>query len=125
MTASLCLLAGGLVVALGADRVELRWTHSVEKIEWAETWEGTGTGLALIEARIRGSGAGMEIPDGAVLSDGAWVYRPDVAPIAKLSLRRSGATDDWRICVKAGCRSMGELIPGAADPVDLAPCPAG
>lgn len=123
MAASLCLLAGGLIIALGAERIDLRWTHSVERIEWAETWEARGNGLRLIEARIRGSGAGMEIPDGAVLREGAWVFKPDHPPIDSLALRRSGATDDWRICFNNQCRMMADIVPAAADPVTLAPCP--
>ena len=78
---SVCLIAAGKAVAFAAATFTLSWTHSVEKISWEEDWRLTPAGLQLVEARVHGSGAGMEVPDGAVLDDGAWRYRPaDIDP---------------------------------------------
>jgi hypothetical protein len=119
---SLCLAAGALVVALGADEITLRWRHSVQKTLWEEVWRETPTGLILAEARIEGSGAGMDPPDGARLIDGFWRWTPKLPPQHEIVMRRSGATADWQVCVAGACRPMGEYLPAEADPVALRAC---
>ena len=122
---SLCLLAAALTVPLTGDTVTLAWSHSVEHVRWEETWRDTPEGLVLVEARVKGSGAGMDPPPEAHLEDGFWAWTPAIPPLAEVVLRRSGATADWELCHDGACRSMAALLPPEADPVILAPCPAG
>ena len=121
---SLCLVAVGLVVALGSGELTLSWRHSVQKTLWEEVWRETPSGLVIDEARIEGSGAGMDPPDGAVLRDGFWRWRPTLPPQREIVMRRSGATADWRVCVAGHCRLMSELLQADADPISLAVCSA-
>lgn len=118
----ICLLVGALIVPLSGERATLAWTHSVEKILWEEDWRATPAGLVIEAARVRGSGAGMEAGEGARLVDGAWTWRPTLAPQSRVILARSGATADWRICEEGRCRPMGEILPVDADRVTMAPC---
>lgn len=118
-------MAAALTVPLMADTVTLAWTHSVERVRWEETWRDTPEGLALVEARVKGSGAGMEPPAEATLRDGFWTWTPRLAPLPEVILRRSGATADWLLCQGGTCETMSSLVPAAADPVILAPCPDG
>lgn len=119
---SLCLAAGALVVALGADEITLRWRHSVQKTLWEEVWRATPEGLVLAEARVEGSGAGMEPPEGAALRDGFWRWRPGLPAQREIVMRRSGATADWQLCIAGACRPMGDYLPEDADPVVLRAC---
>ena len=119
----LCLLAGAVAVPLMASEATLAWTHSVERIPWEEDWRETPQGLELVEARVRGTGAGMEPPPEARFEGGAWRWRPGLAPLPGVVLRRSGATADYRVCIAGLCRPMGELMPDDTDPVVLKPCP--
>lgn len=119
----LCLFAGAATIRLGVLALTLAWTHSVEKTRWEEDWRLTPGGLVLIESRIQGSGAGMDPPPQARF-DGKWWRWPDGrAPLPKIELRRSGATDDWTICRSGRCEALGALVPDGADPVALARCP--
>lgn len=121
---ALCLAAGAASVHLALASFTLSWTHSVEKILWEEDWRVAGQGLVLEESRVRGSGAGMDPPEGAVLEAGSWHYRPDLPPLPELILARSGATADWRLCIKGTCTPLGELLPDPDAPrVILRPCP--
>jgi hypothetical protein len=108
----------------GVNAFTLAWTHSVEKTRWEEDWTVSAAGLALVQARVAGHGAGMEPPDGAKLVDGFWRWSPAMPPLRELVLRRSGATEDWSLCVDAVCRGFSELMPARADPVTLAGCEA-
>ncbi len=119
---SLCLAAAGLVVRLGVGALTLEWTHSVERIVWEEDWAASGEGLVLREARVRGSGAGMEPPPDARFEAGVWRWRPALAPLGEVALRRSGATPDWQLCWSGACRRLGEFVPADADPVVLRVC---
>ena len=85
---SLCILAAGKTMTLAVAAFTLSWTHSVEKTRWQEDWTITPAGLQIVEARVKGSGAGMEPAEGAVLSDGWWVYAPKLPPQRKLVLAR-------------------------------------
>ena len=118
-----CLLGGGASVRLAA-LVTLVWTHSIEKVEWRETWTAAPDGLRIVEARVVGSGAGMEPGADARFEHGAWVWRPPLPPLAELHLARSGATADWRICHATGCVDVAALLPDAAatEPVRLVAC---
>jgi hypothetical protein len=110
------------VARLPVEDFSLAWTHSVERIEWREDWRIVTGKLVLDEARVRGNGAGMEVPDGAKLVDGSWVYRPHVPPQERLNLANSSFTADYRICVKDGCRDLADVTGVADRPVTLYPC---
>lgn len=109
----ICILAAGKTLTLAASAFTLAWTHSVEKTRWEESWTAGPSGLTVVEGRIEGSGAGMEPPEGAVLKDGAYVYRPRVPAIPQLVLAASGATGSgWTLCPAEGpagsCLVLGE-----------------
>ncbi|WP_255448393.1 DUF1850 domain-containing protein [Telmatospirillum sp. J64-1] len=117
----ICLIvAGALAAALPGEEFSLSWTHSVEKTVWEEDWRAEGGRMIAVEARIQGSGAGMEPPDHAVRRGGWWVWRPDLAPLAELSLARSEFTPDYTICIQGECRPMAELAPPG--PTRIRPC---
>lgn len=104
---SVCLYLGGKAVMLAAA-FTLSWTHSVERTRWEEDWRLTPAGLELVEARVEATGAGMEIPEGAVLEDGMWRYRPALPPQRSLVLAQSGATGSgWTVCSGGICREFG------------------
>ncbi len=118
-------LAAGLNWSLPGGQVTLVWTHSVERIDWQETWSAEGDHLALLSARVKGSGAGMEPADNAVLRDGWWVWQPDPpVSVTALTLARSGAVADWRLCFAADCRPLSGWLPGLPPTatVTLSPC---
>lgn len=117
---SLCLSGTGKAVSLALSTFTLAWTHSVERIGWEEDWRVTPTGLEIVEARVKGSGAGMEPPPEATLEAGWWRWHPGGGAKAVVVLRRSGATADWRLCTREGCRPLGDFID--ADPVALSRC---
>jgi hypothetical protein len=119
---SLCILAAGKTVTLTVATFTLAWTHSVEKIVWEEDWRSGAAGLELVEARVRGSGAGMEPPPEARLANGVWSWRPNLPPQAQVTMRRSGATADWRICVSGACQPMEAYVPADADPIVMTAC---
>lgn len=120
----------------------LAWTHSIEKIRWEEDWAVTSPpapsggashtaalGVAITEARIRGTGAGMEIPEGAVLRDGVWHYRPALPPLPAVRLTQSPYVAPYTLCAAGDCRPLpGWLAGGGAIPdnavIELRPCPA-
>lgn len=119
---SLCILAAGKLTTLAVSAFTLAWTHSVERTRWEEDWKLTASGLEIVEARIRGSGAGMEPPEGAVLKNGWWVYRPALPRQDRLVLAASGATGEgWLLCAKGSCTVIGE---GAGEPVIVSACEA-
>jgi hypothetical protein len=114
-----CLMAGAMVLALSNPGFSLHWTHSVEKVEWAEDWAVEGTTLRLTRARVKGSGAGMEPGEGAVLQEGWWVWSPDLS-VPSLLLAASGATGaGWQLCDGPLCHELG-VNPGEA--LLIAPC---
>ena len=118
---SACLLAGGVALAVSGG-FTLGWTHSVERVEWRESWHVADGRLHLDQARVRGSGAGMEPGDGAIRQDGWWVWQPGIA-VPEVTLAASGATGGgWRLCSDQGCHTIGAV---AGQPVVLRPCPAG
>jgi hypothetical protein len=124
---AICLLVSGVVRAtLPADEFTVDWEHSVEKTRWEETYRIDGDRLRLTGARIQGFGAGMEPPQGAILRGGWWTWTPAVEPIAALRLTQSTYTSDWTLCWKNGCRTLGALVPSAAEGsvVDLVACEA-
>lgn len=126
--AALCIALTGAgaaeapVARLPVEAFSFVWTHSVERIEWREDWRIANGRLVLEEAGVRGNGAGMEVPDGAKLVDGSWVYRPLVPPLERLNLANSSFTADYRICVKDGCRNLADVTGVADRPVTLYPC---
>lgn len=117
--AGACLLIGATIMSLTGNVFSLRWTHSVEKIEWVEAWLVEGDTLTLTEARVKGSGAGMEPGDNARFQQGWWVWSPMTRTPA-LHLAASGATGQgWRVCDGDTCQEIGAK-PGEA--LTLAPC---
>lgn len=118
----ICLLADSVIAPLMAGAITLAWTHSVEKIVWEEDWRSAPAGLELVEARVRGSGAGMEPPPEAKLANGVWSWKPNLPPQAQVTMRRSGATADWRICISGRCRPMEAYVPSEADPIVMKVC---
>jgi hypothetical protein len=114
-----CLMVGLAALHLSSPQFTLKWTHSVEKVEWVESWQVQTDGLHLLGAKVKGSGAGMEPDDSAVLRDGWWVWSADRL-LPELDLAASGATGaGWQICDGATCTEIG-AAPGAA--IRLAPC---
>ena len=119
---SLCILAASKVTVLAVSAFTLSWSHSVEKTRWEEDWRITPAGLEIVEARVKGSGAGMEPPEGAVLKNGWWVYRPTVGARPTVKLAASGATGaGWTLCADQTCRELGAEA-GAA--IELSACAA-
>lgn len=118
----ICLIAGAVAVSLGADHLTLQWTHSVEKTLWEEDWREVDGRLTVLRERVRGSGAGMEPAPEARLVNGAWTWKPNVPPLPEITLRRSGATADWRLCLEGACRPMGDYVGAEADPVVMKAC---
>jgi len=116
----LCILAAGKASMIAAAMFTLSWTHSVEKVQWQESWRVEADRLRLAEARVKGSGAGMEPGDGAILQDGWWVWVPDLAPQPRLLLGASGATvSGWTLCADGRCLELGA---SASAPIELSPC---
>ncbi len=112
-------MAGATAITLATGGFSLGWTHSVEKVEWREEWQVDGNLLHLMEARVRGSGAGMEPGPDARLSDGWWVWQPDLI-VPALDLAASGATGaGWSICADGHCHEIGTK-PGNA--IHITPC---
>lgn len=117
---SLCILAAGKTMVLAVSAFTLSWTHSVEKTRWEEDWHITAAGLEIAEARVKGSGAGIDPPEGTVLKDGWWVYRPALPARQELVLAASGATGNgWTLCAGGKCMELGKEA-GAA--VELSAC---
>ncbi|SEM74758.1 protein of unknown function [Pseudorhodobacter antarcticus] len=114
-----CLMVGATMLALTSPNFTLRWTHSVEKIEWRESYHITAKTLTLTRAAIKGSGAGMEPADTAKLENGWWVWHP-MTQLPALTLAASGATGaGWQLCTP-DCQTLGQS-PG--QPITLKPCP--
>lgn len=100
---------------IAAAAFTLSWTHSVEKTQWQERWTVEDGRLRIVESRVQGSGAGMDPPEGSVLEDGWWVYRPDLPPVTSLVLAASGATGEgWTVCAGGACREIGAEAGAAA-----------
>jgi hypothetical protein len=121
---ALCIALTGdaLLARLPVEEFSLIWTHSVERIEWREEWRIATGLLVLEEARVRGNGAGMEVPDGAKLVDGLWIYQPHVPPLERLNLANSSFTTDYRICVDDGCMDLAKVTGVADRPLTLFLC---
>lgn len=122
----LCLgLAGVVWAQVPTPDFTLAWTHTIEKIRWEEDYRVTPQGFLLDAARIRGTGAGMEVPDGAVLRDGSWQYRPQLPALPLLRLGRTPEAGDYQLCQAGVCRPMAEWLgpPRNDQPaVELWPC---
>ena len=112
---ALCISAGAISAALAIQSFTLAWMHSIEKIRWEEDWRVEGQQLHLVEARIKGTGAGMEPPANARLLEGAWHYRPEVAPIGLLSLAHSPYTTGYELCASGTCTPLVDFLPGIGE----------
>lgn len=117
-----CLLAGGATVRLGAAALTMAWMHSVQKTRWEEDWKIQAGHMVLAESRIEAMGAGMEPGPGARFDGHWWRWKPQVAPLDSMVLRRSGATADWSVCIRGKCREMSAYVGPTADPVTLKTC---
>lgn len=107
----LCLgVAGAVWAELPLNQFTLAWQHSVEKVRWEEDYRVTYQGLALEQARIKGSGAGMEIPETAVLRDGSWHYQPGLAQLSLLRLGRTPEAGDYQLCSDRKCHELSEWL---------------
>ncbi len=115
----LCLAAGAVSAVLSIDGFTLAWMHSIEKVRWEEDWRIERSALVITEARIRGFGAGMEPPQGAVLKEGAWHYRPALPPQAVLRLAHSSYTSGYELCDEGRCQPLADYLPGIADNADI------
>jgi hypothetical protein len=112
----ICLLVAGVVRGtLPGPDLTLAWDHSVEKTEWRERYVVDNGRLRLFEARVLGSGAGMEAPAGAIMENGAWVWRPDAPPLPELRLTFSTFTHDYRLCDAARCTPLADSTGPLAD----------
>ncbi len=120
----LCLASGALAAAIATQAFTLAWTHSIEKLRWEEDWRIEGGALQIVAARIKGTGAGMEPPEDAVLRDGAWHYRPALAPLYGLTLAHSPYTAGYELCARGACRPLAAYLPGmeATTTIVLTPC---
>jgi hypothetical protein len=99
-----------VLAVIPAQQVTLAWEHSVEKIRWEEDYSVRAGRLELMEARVKGSGAGMEMPEGAVLRDGWWHYRPVGKLPEKVTLTRSSYVKDYELCWEQRCRALAEIL---------------
>ena len=122
---ALCLTAGAVSAVLAINGFTLAWMHSIERVRWEEDWRVEGPQLQIVGARVKGSGAGMEPPDDAVLRDGAWHYRPRVAPMARLTLAHSPYTTGYELCAGGGCRMLAGYLPGIDDSATIIVAPCG
>jgi hypothetical protein len=120
----LCIAAAGAVIKTyaGIAAFTLAWTHSVQKTEWEEDWRIVDNRLTIAEARVQGTGAGMEPPPDSHFDGHFWRWAPRMTPMPEVVLRRSGATEDWRLCIGGACRSLSAILPPDADPIVLSAC---
>lgn len=112
---ALCLTAGALSASLAIQAFTLAWIHSIEKVRWEEDWRVDGLQLQIVEARVKGSGAGMEPPLDSVFRDGAWHYRPVVAPLSRLNLAHSPYAVGYELCLDNVCQPLAGFLPGITD----------
>jgi hypothetical protein len=121
---SLCLASAGVVKTLSVAAFTLVWTHSIEKVDWQEDWRVTPQGLALVQARVKGSGAGMEPPADARLVGGWFQWQLKRAPMLEVVLANSGAAGEWRLCSDGHCRTLSEIFerPVGANVIKMSAC---
>ena len=121
---ALCLSAGAVSATLAVQFFTLAWIHSIEKVRWEEDWRVGENELQIVAARVKGTGAGMEPPPGAILRDGAWHYRPAVAPMGQLILAQSPYTQGYEFCTEGRCKPLVEILPGIEETgtIVLVPC---
>ena len=113
--ALICIAAGQFAVAIYAPTFTLSWEHSIEKVEWRETWQVHTKTMRPIEARIKGTGAGMEPPPDAKREDGWYVYTPKSPPMERLEIPDSGFTKPMRFCLPDGkCHPLRAFLPREA-----------
>ena len=122
---ALCIVVGTALHTFPAQRLTLRWQHTVEKVLWEEDYLVAGRWLYLSGARVRGSGAGMEPPADAVRVGDAWHYRPAARWHRELRLARSAWGRDYELCIDGRCRPLSLWAPGAPEPTTLAACEDG
>lgn len=112
-------------IALAAQQVQLRWTHSIERVRWEETYRLVGPGapaaaapctvpaqpaLCLLRARVQGSGAGMEPAPSAVWRDGGLEWGPAPTAVAALRLMHSPYVADYTLCLDGHCQALTQWL---------------
>jgi len=105
-----CVASAGLIKSLSVAAFMLSWVHSAERTEWQEDWQVLPQGLAMTQARVKGSGAGMEPPADAKLSDGWFRWTPHLAPLPQLVLGNSAMAGEWKICANERCQSLSDIL---------------
>lgn len=112
-----------------ARTVTLRWLHSIERVQWEETYAlpapGAYPALTLERARVVGSGAGMEPAPQAHWRDGGFEWHPRT-PVPWLLLARSPFAAEHTLCVDGRCAALSAWLPAQAPATDgvvrLRPC---
>ncbi|MGE4528013.1 MAG: DUF1850 domain-containing protein [Rhodospirillaceae bacterium] len=113
--ALLCVAVGSFSVAVYAPRFTLSWEHSIESVEWRETWRVHTKTMRLVEARIKGAGAGIKPPKDAVLKDGWFVYVPKATPQTRLVMPDRADAKPVRLCLPGDtCRPIRVFLPREA-----------
>ncbi|HEU0070845.1 MAG TPA: DUF1850 domain-containing protein [Alphaproteobacteria bacterium] len=110
----ICLAAGAVSATLALNAFTLTWVHSVQKSAIEEDWQVESDGLRVVETRIKGSAAGYDPPSDAVLAGGWWHYDPHLPPQRQVTLARSGAVADWRLCTNGACKPVSDYLPASA-----------
>lgn len=107
-----------------AESFTLRWTHSVEKIVWRESYRVGQDFFRLTEAAIQGTGAGMEPPPEARFENGWYIYRPD-RRVPEIVVPDSSFTGPMTLCAGGRCEPVAawaQRPPEASTAVRLWPC---
>ena len=118
-------------VFVPGHHLTLAWTHSIEKVRWEEDYEvsvnpSAASTLVLnaVQARVQGSAAGMEPPDDAVLSNGWYVYTPQITQTRELRLTRSEFTADYALCHASICLPLSHWLASDQGITLMTPCTA-
>lgn len=121
--ASVCLTSADRQIVMQSGEFQLRWTHSIEKTVWTESWRVSSGELHLEWASVKTSGAGMEIPENAVYRDGVYHYTVERS-VSELRLLQTGSQPPYQVCIMNECKSV-ELwlnAPSLKGEIVIAPC---
>lgn len=98
-----------------AQQLELRWMHSIERVEWIERYRlpagpDAAAQLRLQQVRVMGSGAGMEPAAQARWHDGGFEWSP-TTPVTALLLAHSPHAADYTLCLDGRCAPLTRWLP--------------